>query len=73
MYLKVWNINVNGRREQFATNSSDIVTVITLYKSHFEKKYPDKAFNFESIDRVTGIEVLYESNSGGEMYENHKK
>lgn len=61
MYLSVWNINVNGRKEQFATQSSDIHEVLSLYKSHFKKKYPDKAFNFESIERVTGIEVLNES------------
>jgi hypothetical protein len=63
VYLSVWNIRVNGRKEQFATNTADIETVLTLYKSHFKKKYPDKAFNFESIERVTGIEVLSETTS----------
>jgi hypothetical protein len=63
VYLSVWNINVNGRKEQFATSTSNIEVVIKLYKSHFQKKYPDKAFNFESIERVTGIEVLDESTS----------
>lgn len=59
-YLSVWNIKVNGIKRQFATNTSNIEDVIRLYKSHFQKKYPEKAFNFESIERVTGIEVLGE-------------
>jgi hypothetical protein len=63
MYLSVWNIRVNSRKEQFATQSSDVETVLSLYKTHFKDKYPDKAFNFESIERVTGIEVLGENTS----------
>lgn len=62
MHLSVWNIKLSGRRtEQFATKSSDVHEVLSLYKSYFKKKHPDKAFNFESIERVTGIELLSEN------------
>jgi hypothetical protein len=61
MYLSVWNVNVNGRMEQFATDTSNIEDVIRLYKSYFKNKYPDKAFNFESIQRVTGVELIRET------------
>jgi hypothetical protein len=60
LYLSVWNVSVNGRKEQFATNTPNIESVLSLYKVHFKRKNPDKAFNFESIERVTGIEYLSE-------------
>lgn len=58
MHLSIWDIKVNGRSEQFATRSTDIETVLIIYKSYFKNKYTGKAFNFESIERVRGIEVL---------------
>lgn len=67
MYLSVWNISVNGRTEQFATKTSDIHDVLLLYKRHFKTKYPDKAFNFEKIERVTGIDVLGEETNSNDV------
>lgn len=58
MYLSLWAIHVNGRTEDFATDSSNIEQALTLYKHYFKKKHPEKVFNIESIKRVTGIEFL---------------
>jgi ABC-type phosphate transport system substrate-binding protein len=63
MYLSLWIINVNGRNEEFATNSSNLEQALTLFKHYFMKKHPDKGFNVESVKRVTGIEFLSETTS----------
>lgn len=60
MYLSVWNVTVNGRKEQFATKEYDVFEVLNIYKKRFKGKYPDKAFNFEKLERVTGIELIKE-------------
>lgn len=49
---------MNGRSDQFATHSRDVQEALEIYKTEFEKRHPEKAFNFDSLERVTSIEVL---------------
>lgn len=58
MYLSLWVVNVNGHTEEFSTETADMLQALTMFKRHYQKKHPEKAFNAESIKRVNSVELL---------------